>query len=257
MTTKRQQRIIEHFRRSIDSYDSGAKVQKVVGESLVAKIAGYDDICYEKVLEVGCCTGSMTETLCRTRSVGELWVNDLVPECCRQAAERVKGVTGKICPLAGDIETVPLPADLDLIISSSTFQWLKDLPNTFQRFSVSLRECGYLAFTMFGPGTMNQVRELTGVGLDYISENRLTQMLQKNFQVIEVESSRFTLLFKTPKEVLYHIQNTGVGGAGNYRWTPGKFRSFDQEYRQKFGTGEGVPVDYVSICVIARKIEER
>lgn len=253
MNSSRQQRIIEHFRRSIHSYDDGAKVQKLVGDTLIAKMAALGDIRYDRVLEIGCCTGSMTETLCRMKSVRELWVNDLVSECCYQTAERVGAVAGDIRLLAGDIERLAIPDGLDLIISSSTFQWLKDLPLAFNKFATSLHDNGFLAFTMFGPGTMRQVRELIGVGLEYTSEGDLAEMLKRNFSLVEIETSCCTLYFQNAREVLRHIQATGVGGAGAYHWTPGKLRVFERDYRLQFGTEKGVPLDYVSTCVIARK----
>jgi len=253
MNSSRQQRIIEHFRRSIHSYDDGAKAQKMVGDTLIAKMSAYGDIQYDRVLEVGCCTGSMTETLCRNNSVGELWLNDLVPECCYQAGVRVAALTGDIHYVAGDIELLPIPDGLDLIVSSSTFQWLRNLQVVFEKFAASLNDHGFLAFTIFGPGTMHQVRELIGIGLDYTSEGDLAKMLEKNFSLIELETLCCTLHFQTPREVLRHIQATGVGGAGTYRWTPAKLRAFDHEYRLRFGTEKGIPLDYVSTCIIARK----
>lgn len=253
MKSSRQQRIVEHFRRSIASYDNDARVQKMVGDTLIAKMAAHDAIHYDRVLEVGCCTGSMTETLCRTKSVGELWVNDLVPECCHKTAVRVAALAGDIHPLAGDIEHLPVPDGLDLVVSSSTFQWLRDLPAALEKFAASLHDHGFLAFTMFGPGTMRQVRELIGIGLDYTSDHELATILRRDFSLVELETSCSTLYFQTPKEVLRHIQATGVGGAGNYHWTPGKLRAFDQEYRLRFGTEQGMPLDYVSTCVIANK----
>lgn len=253
MNSSRQQRIIEHFRRSIQSYDEGAKVQKMVGDTLIAKMTAHGDIQYGRVLEVGCCTGSMTEMLCRKKSVAELWLNDLVPECCYRSATRVAALAGDVHPLSGNIEQLSVPDGLDLIISSSTFQWLRDLPAAFDKFAISLKDHGFLAFTMFGPGTMHQVRELIGIGLDYTNESDLATMLKKNFSLLEFESSSCTLHFHTPREVLRHIQATGVGGAGTYQWTPGRLRAFDHEYRLRFGTEKGIPLDYVSTCVIARK----
>ena len=253
MESEQTKRIVDHFRRSIDSYEDDARVQRTVGEDLVARLAACPNLRLGRVLEVGCCTGSMTEALCSRYRVDELWLNDIVPECCDRAANRVGGATGLVHVLPGDIEQTRVPDRLDMIISSSTFQWLGDLAGAFATFSAALNTGGYLAFTMFGPGTMQQVRELIGVGLDYPDVEELLTMLQPEFEVVDHSVSRHSRHFATPKEVLRHIQATGVGGAGCYRWTPGRLRQFDTSYRHQFGTAEGVPLDYVSICVIARK----
>jgi len=255
MQSSRQQRVIDHFRRSMESYDDAAMVQKMASDDLISKMGLYSDICYNRVLEVGCCTGSMTETLCSMHSVGRLWVNDLVSECCQRAAVRVNSMVDDVCYLAGDIEVLSIPDRLDLIVSSSTFQWLKDLPNVFQKFAAALNDNGFLAFTLFGPGTMQQIRELIDVGLKYVSEDDLEEMLQRQFHIREMESSRNILYFDSPREVLRHIQITGVGGAGNYRWTPRRLRTFEKNYTKRFGTSRGMPIDYVSTCVIAQKIQ--
>ncbi len=253
MIDRQQQRILDHFRRSITSYDNEASVQKTVGDDLVSRLAFHPGIAYGRVLEVGCCTGSMTETLCRTYTAREIWVNDLVPECCELAAARVLRYSGTVHQLAGDIEQLELPCELDLIVSSSTFQWLRDLPGSLDRFAAALGEGGCLAFSLFGPGTMEQVRELIGVGLKYVGEKELVEMVRRRYTVLERETRRHRLHFASPAEVLRHIRKTGVGGAGDYRWTAGKLKDFDRNYRQRFGSGLGIPLDYVATRIIARK----
>lgn len=247
-------RISDHFRRSIHTYDDGARVQKEVGDHLVSLIREYPDISFERVLEIGCCTGSMTESICRAYSLGELWVNDLVPECCEHTVGRVRDLVATIHSAPGNVESLVIPPHLDLVVSSSTFQWLDELSSCFTRIAEALQEGGFLVFSMFGPGTMYQVKELTGVGLCYTSENALIEMLQRDFAVLNCTSSRYRIFFPTPREVLRHIQQTGVGGVGSFRWTPGKLKKFEKEYAERFGEDQGMPLDYVSIFAVAKKL---
>jgi malonyl-ACP O-methyltransferase BioC len=246
-------RVAGHFRRGMDSYDRAARVQKEVGEDLIARLAGYPRIGLRRVLEVGCGTGAVTEELCRGRRIDELWLNDLVGDCCGIAAARVAHLAGKIRPLPGDIEELSLPAGLDLIATSSTLQWLADLPAVFAGFAAALAVHGHLVFAMFGPGTMGQIRELTGVGLHYRSEAELRGMLGRHFRVLDAGTRRYRLFFQTPRDVLRHIRQTGVGGAGVLRWTPGRLKRFESDYRHRFGMQQGMPLDYVSTYVIAFK----
>ncbi|MFV0435892.1 MAG: methyltransferase domain-containing protein [Desulfopila sp.] len=243
----------DRFRRSIESYDDAALVQKATGDELIAQMTLYPEIRYRRVLEVGCCTGSMTRTLCSTHPVVWLWVNDLVPECCQRTVARVGSLLDTVVPLAGDIEAVDLPEDLDLIVSSSTLQWLRDLPTTLTKFAEALGEKGFLAFTLFGPGTMRQIAELIGVELEYVPVERLAEMLGARFRIRTMRTKTSTLYFDSPLAVLRHIQVTGVGGVGGYRWTPNRLRTFAGDYLRRFGTTRGVPLDYVAITVIADK----
>lgn len=245
-------RICSHFRRSIPSYEQSASVQKIVGQQLVEQLAGCSGLNLGKVLEVGCCTGSMTALLCAAGNVREIWVNDLVAECCALTAARVAGKAGRVHPVPGDIEKVELPANLDLIVSSSTYQWLKDLPTCFSRLAECVAGSGYFAFSMFGPGTMSQVQQLTGIGLDYPDEKELEGIVSRLFDIKLFTTKRYRIYFKTPRAVLRHIQRTGVGGVCGFRWTPSRLKAFEGDYYTRFGAAEGVPLDYVATTVIAR-----
>lgn len=253
MRKVQHKRISDHFRRSLLTYDEGAKVQKEVGDLLISSLQNYPEIVFSKVLEIGCCTGSMTQSLCETYDIKELWVNDLVKECCERTAERIADQTDTVHPLPGDIEILPLPQNLDLVVSSSTFQWLHDLAGCFVKVYEALSEDGFLVFTLFGPGTMYQVKALTGVGLCYTSEADLVQMLNYNFTILSLSTSHHRMYFQTPRDVLRHIQKTGVGGVSSFRWTGDTLKSFEKGYRNQFGEEQGVPLDYVSTCVVARK----
>ena len=253
MTAIEHNLISARFRRSMDTYDEAAQVQKGVGDCLVAEIAKYPEITFGRVLEIGCCTGSMTRTFCNRHTVDELWLNDLVPECCERAALRVESMVGRVHTLPGDIESLLLPAGCDLVISSSTFQWLHHLKSCLAKISETLLDGGHLVFSMFGPGTMRQVKELTGMGLRYTAEKELEDMLKEKFHILNLMSTSYRIYFDTSREVLRHIQRTGVGGAGSLRWTTGRLRQFEKEYRVRFGEEQGLPLDYVSISAVVKK----
>lgn len=253
MTATGHTLISTRFRRGMQTYDAAAQVQKGVGDCLVAEIADYPEVTFGKVLEIGCCTGSMTHAFCSRYAVDELWLNDLVPECCEGAASRVRGLVGRIHTLPGDIESLFLPAGFDLVISSSTFQWLHHLKSCLAKISGTLQDDGYLVFSMFGPGTMYQIRELTAVGLCYTEAAEVEDMLKENFIIRKFMSNSYRIYFDTARDVLRHIQQTGVSGVGSFRWTPGKLKKFEKEYRERFGEKQGLPLDYVSFSVVAKK----
>ncbi|WP_136796656.1 methyltransferase domain-containing protein [Desulfosediminicola ganghwensis] len=248
------ERICSYFKRSIPSYEKNASVQQVVGQNLVDQLTSCSDLRQNRVLEVGCCTGSTTAMLCDSFDIRKIWVNDLVEECCSMTAERICVQVEEAIALPGDIESVPLPQSLDLVISSSTYQWLKDLAACFTRLEATLAEGGFFAFCMFGPGTMSQVQQLTGVGLNYPDENSIHAIVSRLFTIELIDTSHHRIYLDSPREVLRHIKNTGVGGVCGFRWTPSKLRAFETEYCSRFGADNGVPVDYAAITVIARKL---
>ena len=163
--------VAQRFRRSLPTYDENALIQKKVSERLVDLLRETVGIDYTRVLEVGCCTGGMTEMLCGRSPVGRLFVNDLVSECCEVTRERAGRYLSSIETIPGDVEKVTLPDHLDLIVSSSTLQWMSDFPAILKKFSAALTARGYLGFSLFGTGTLREIQELTGRGLHYTPLN--------------------------------------------------------------------------------------
>lgn len=242
------------FRKAIDSYDSHATVQRQVSAQLLTLAGEFPAINYERVLEIGCCTGMLTQMLCQRYRVETLFLNDLVPDFVSPVTARIPGdATTHLLPFFGDIEILPLPDDLTLVISSATFQWLTDLPGLLHRLAQALCENGFLAFSIFGPGTLAEFTELTGLGLDYQPPELIAGLLEKDFILEQMITDKNQLLLSTPRDVLHHLRATGVGGVRDYRWTKAGLRSFEQEYQARFGAADGVPVTYVSTCCIARK----
>ena len=53
--------------------------------------------------------------------------------------------------LIGDVETLELPQQLDMIVSGSALQWMQDLPLLLKRCNDVLTDSGWLCFSTFGP----------------------------------------------------------------------------------------------------------
>ncbi len=249
-----KKKIARSFLRGHSTYDSHAKIQYKVSQYLVDKLSQHHKISYDRVLEIGCCTGNLTELLLRNFNIESLYLNDLVPHFHKHVSRRVSPIKQcEIIPLFGDIEELVLPDALDLIVSSATFQWLTDLPQLFKRISHALKPDGYLAFSIFGPGTLREFKDITGIGLEYSAVGKILDMLEENFHIEEEITTKDQLFLSSPKDVLRHLQATGVGGVQDFRWTPGKLRQFDRNYAEKYGSPSGVPVTYMSSYIIAAK----
>jgi malonyl-CoA O-methyltransferase len=247
-------RVARSFSRGKSTYDKNAKIQQRVSWKLIKKLAKYSEISPKKVLEIGCCTGTLTELMLSFCKVEKLYLNDLVPSFYDDVQQRLAGVDQvEIIPLFGDVEELTLPDNLDLIISSATFQWLANLEGLFERLAGALNGNGFLAFSIFGPGTLCEFRELTNIGLSYSSVGTLLDMMDTYFHIEEEETVKDQLFFSSPRDILRHLQATGVSGVEDFRWTPGKLREFEREYAERFGTASGIPVTYMSSYVIASK----
>lgn len=249
-----KEKVARCFRRAISSYDDHAVVQKKTGDDLVDLLSSYPGILFDRVLEVGCCTGMMTETLTDRFDIGTLYINDLVSEFEQTVIGRINpNKTVRIVPVFGDIETRQLPNDLDLVVSNATLQWLEEPAVFFSRLASTMKTNGYLVSSIYTYGTLKEFNEITGIGLDYYGQAELEKMLGQSFEIKEITSKKDILYFSDPMEVLKHFQATGVGGVGRLRWTTGKLSRFAKEYKHLFGTQKGVTLSYVSTNVVAVK----
>ncbi len=246
--------VASSFEASAATYEENALVQREISGQLMSLLERYDITGYKRVFEIGCCTGVLTGLICASGSVDALYVNDIVEEFCSITRQRVGGGAGDVELLPGDIEAVQFPRSLDLVISSSTFQWMSDLPRLFENISCSLQSKAHLAFTIFGPGTMTEIAQITGRSLLYYSEKDLLAMLEDRYSITSMHTETKCLYFPTVRAVLRHIQQTGVGGLGRAQWTKSRLRDFEQQYTKKFSADLGVPVTYVSTFVLAEKI---
>ncbi len=245
--------IAESFKASAATYEENAIVQKEISRQLIKHLQDIDSIDYSRVLEIGCCTGILTDLLVGVNEINTIYLNDIVQEFCATTGERIEDRVGKVEPMPGDIEKCPLPGNLGLVVSSATFQWMSDLPALFTRIHRALRDEGYLVFSIFGPGTMGEISALTGRSLQYHSEENLTEMLHDHFYIKSMQSRISQMYFPTVREVLQHIRQTGVGGVGRSKWLPGKFKEFEKQYTARFASERGLSVTYASTFVVAKK----
>lgn len=240
------------FKRSMESYDRHAAIQKRIVRNLSGLLEKYLTYVPRKVLEIGCGTGLLTQILYGKMSTADWTVNDLVEEMCRKTADRLKLPPASCLP--GDIESVVLPQDYDLIVSASTFQWFDDPASMADKLAARLTKGGLLAFSTFGQDNLHELKTLTGKGLDYPSRTAWEKWLAPRFELLHAEEERHTLCFRQPLQVLQHIKYTGVNGmnAGEV-WTRGKLQQFCTDYRQFSRRGHTYPLTYHPLYLICRK----
>ncbi len=248
-----KQLIADSFKASAATYEESAIVQKDIGRKLIHFLDGSEAIHFSRILEIGCCTGILTEMLVGVKEIDLIYLNDIVPEFCTITAERIASRVGQVEVLPGDIEMLPLPEKLDLVISSATLQWMADLPKLLKKIHGALRHEGYVVFSIFGPGTMGEISALTGRSLPYHSREHLSEMLHDHFRIISLQNETRQIYFPTVRAVLRHISQTGVGGLGREKWLPGKFKEFEKQYNSRFASDLGLPVTYASTFVVAKK----
>ena len=238
-----KKRIAHCFRRSLLTYDDTALVQNELAVRLEKNLDGLSGTAFHRVLEIGCCTGGLSELLCRNHPLKTLFLNDLVPEFKEGVLHRLASYNSvQLIPCFGDIEVLTLPSDLSLVVSGATFQWLGDLPAFIHRLGCELQSGTFLAFSMFGSGTLKEFSRLTSVELPYHSEQEVLALLNEEFVVGTFEQYEDQLHFPSVHDILNHIRSTGVGGVSEYRWNKEKLKLFKERYQNEYSCEKGLPV---------------
>jgi len=247
-------RIAKYFLKSAESYDQHARIQDVLADNLLNRLKLHGDVNYERVLEVGCCTGLLTRKLVEQLNVKTLFLNDLVAEFEPIAIAKLdEKKRVQVVPFFGDIEVLEVPEKLDLCISSSTIQWLARPITFLKRIGRETESGGFLAISFFIDGTLKEMKEITRVGLNYMDPELLRDSLEEHYDLVCFEMNQQKLYFSCGRDVLHHIKNTGVGGISPFRWTKNSLLEFEQQYSKRFATEQGCPVTYNNVTIIARK----
>lgn len=241
------------FLRAASTYDGQAVIQHRVAARLLALLRESGCQHPASALEIGSCTGLLTQQLVNGYPCLEkLYVNDLVEEFGQRVAQRLQGRVAEFVFMGGDIETLALPGGQDLIISSSTFHWLADLPSFFKKLRQALKLEGFLAFAMYGPENLREIRAITGVGLDYPGPERVAAMLDPGFRLVARDERPEIIHFPEPRALLQHLRQTGVNSLQRRAWTKKKLQGFVREYAERFSDEHGVFVTYHPMYFIAR-----
>ena len=242
------------FEQAAATYEQQAQVQLLVADRLLALLASaVPGTKPARILEIGCCTGLLTEKIIdRFPALAHLTVSDLVDAFEQCVSRKTDRLSDRVLFLAGDIETVELPARYDLIISSSTLQWVHDLPRLCRKLAGHLNPGGTLALALYGRENLREIRTVTGLGLRYMDLEQLRAVVGEEFELLAAEQSRETLWFPDSISVLHHLRATGVNAVGQRPWTRRQLNGFLAEYGQRFAGPRGVHLTYHPMYIVAR-----
>ncbi len=238
--------IKNHFKKSMDKYNSNAVVQKTLAMKLVEELIKIRTD-YENILELGCGTGLLTHEAVNRLQYKNYYANDLI--------DKSKNYIDKILPkytfICGNAQKIKPSKKVDLIISSAMFQWFNDLEKVSRHYSTLMNKNGILAFTSFSPENFKEIRELTGLTLEYKTIETIKTELKSNFEIIYSEEYEETLTFNNPLELLAHMKNTGVNSLANQHWTFKEVKEFCDKYKKKFPQ---ITLTYAPVIIIAKRI---
>lgn len=248
--------IASRFSSHMASYAHYATVQNEICArlALLLKQCTEDsNLRVRRALEVGAGTGFLTSRMFETYGSTRWFVNDITTQSRSYIEEHaVAKRAANVEYLWGDAESIELPSNLDLVVSSSAMQWFESVERFVSRLDV--RQKGVVAFSSFGPKNFIEMREATGgYGLDYPTLQEFEAQISKSgYKPIITEEYTSKLWFSSAVEVLHHIKNTGVNALSAPRWQKADLQQFIKRY-ENFSQNNKVPLTYHPLIVIAEK----
>lgn len=222
-------RVKVSFSKSVESYHSNSYVQKQICYELMEILNSNVDGQIDRVLEIGCGSGNLTKLILQRYPNCSGVINDL----CDRWKSRIAPLVDErnFSLIWGDAEAISFDGEYDLIASSSAIQWLKNpdlfLANCYNK----LRSGGYMLISTFGIDNLKEIRELTGIGLEYYSLDRLCSLIPQDALLLEAFQTETVLEFDSPVDVLKHLKQTGVNCVSSEIWTKQRLQKFVEGYR--------------------------
>ena len=192
-----KQKVRHHFSEHAGEYDLYARVQKRVASrllelALTRAVPG-------PVLDVGTGTGEVARRLVKQCPEQTVVVSDIAHDMTRTAQQHLSG------SLAADADAQALPFrdnSFGLVLSSSVFQWIEDLPLAFTECHRVLKPGGRFAFALFCDGTLSELGDVFRRALDRCHSDWPFHF-QAFPELAEVETAMFDADFT---ESCYHIE---------------------------------------------------
>jgi malonyl-CoA O-methyltransferase len=263
-------RVGRAFDQQAGEYDRHTSVQKRVVDRLVTLVKNHVATAPAEVLDIGCGTGRLLSSLNGQYPQARLYGLDLAYNMVCQARERL-GSSALL--VNGDAEHLPFKnGAFDLIVSSSTLQWLENLDLFFGQCHRVMKDNGLLCIAFFGGQSLHELQECYRDAAQLRSsssgayEGRLHRFMEiadvrKALERIDFGSVQISSEFETDyypgvPDLLRSIKRIGAGSSaqgsmpGGLGWR-GVLNETSRLYQQRYGMDGMIPVTYEVFYIIA------
>ncbi|MCG8518040.1 MAG: malonyl-ACP O-methyltransferase BioC [Pseudomonadales bacterium] len=234
--------VARDFGAASDSYDCAARLQRHMGERLLAQLPR--TLSASKVLDLGCGTGqfvpALSERYPQARVTGVDLSAAMVAHARRQRA-------GDYQWLVADAERLPLASgSVDAVFSNLMIQWCTDPRPVLAECLRVLRPGGMLVCSTLVQGTLRELAaawQQVDPGVDHVNRFEAWPALLEQVMAVApqaaVEQETVTLPYESPMQLLAELKSLGAqykGGARRKTVTaPGRLRRLAQQYPRRDG----------------------
>jgi len=239
-------RLTQSFSRAAPTYDTYADVQPEVAACLMTRL---NDREYQKILEIGCGTGSYTLMLAQKFVNSHILAVDISPVMVAEARIKLARYS-RVRLEKADGEHLPafIPGPFDLITASGAFHWFEDLERTIQQYCRILSPSGSFLFALFGPNTLFELNKTLGHIFDntvclpvnsFPKETALQDFLSRAFHEWDVKELSLSRIYPDLLSLLRSLQSTGVAPrmeTGPFLRTRAGMLEVERSYKKHFGS---------------------
>ncbi|MDA8429342.1 MAG: malonyl-ACP O-methyltransferase BioC [Geobacteraceae bacterium] len=265
-------RVGRSFHRQAAEYDRYASVQKRVVKRVVSLVKNHVVGMPETVLDIGCGTGHLLSLLRPEFPHSRLYGLDLAYNMTHCASVHL-GTEAQF--VNADAESLPFrDGAFNLLVSTSTLQWLDNLDLFFKQAHRVTHVNGLLCVAFFGGKTLCELRECyrevleqrTGGCSSYMDRlHRFMDRADVEHALERIDFDQATILseietdyYADVHDLLRSIKRIGAGASpqgdsrGGLGWR-GILEEISRLYRNRYANGHGkVPATYEVMYVVAR-----
>ncbi|MFH1612490.1 MAG: methyltransferase domain-containing protein [bacterium] len=206
-------KISQSFSKVASHYDKYAFLQRKLAHELIEKIKNQNNIKY--ILDIGSGTGEICSILEKIFPQAKIFGCDIAFGMSLYAQKKYSDRT-KIFFQQSDAEKLPYKKNcFDLVISNTSFQWIKNIKNLFVEIKNVLKPNGKIYFTTFGKESLLELISFFDKNnLDVEKINICTLSIEKilkelNFCNIKITSTKEKIFFPDSISFLKWIKNIG------------------------------------------------
>ncbi|MBU6145225.1 MAG: methyltransferase domain-containing protein [Paenibacillaceae bacterium] len=248
--TKRVQRA---FGQCAATYDDAADVQQRMVRTLCPLCPAHA----QRILEIGCGTGMLTEALLARYPDAHVTAVDVAPEMAVATSARCAAHVDRLATIVGDGEHVHGTPPYDLICTSAAMQWFVTPRNTVARLIRALRPNGQFVFATFVDGTLAELKhafEIAERTLDMGHCRRVNDFVRMDElrswcapHVHRVEQHDIVICVPDAMALIRRLKRLGAHVVARPHDAPfhrDVFVHMARAYAECYGVGDGVRVTY-------------
>lgn len=209
-----------HFDRVARSYDVSAKLEAEIAARMLERL-DYLKLVPERLLDAGCGPGRDIRMLVRRYPKAQVIGLDFSLAMLRSARAR-SGWFASFFERRGrrmvcaDLAALPLAqGSIDLVWSNLALHWLREPAQGLVEFRRVLRPGGLVMFTLLGPDTLLELREIVPGRTHLFPDMHDVGdwLVQAGFSAPVMDMERITLSYPDPESLLRDLRATGQTAA--------------------------------------------